>query len=148
MKSTRKLKEKIINTLMLCGQKKTGEKILIKTIKRLQKSTVKKSKSLLHVSVINATPTFKFNEQIMKRGKRKAVKSIPYFITNDTKRIVLALKTIKLTSSKNKDSISFISKFTKEILETSSLKSLSIEHKNDLQKQVLSTKRYLHKFRW
>ncbi len=59
------LKTKIINTLMISGKKNTGEKILLKFAKRLQKSSKKNFKSLVQLAIINSTPTFKLNEQIV-----------------------------------------------------------------------------------
>ena len=70
------LKNKIINTLMESGKKKTGEKILLKFLKLLQKSTDKNFKVLLQSAIIHSTSTFKLNEQSIKKGKRKAKKSL------------------------------------------------------------------------
>ena len=142
------LKNKIVNSFMVHGKKKTGEKILLKLVKSLQKNTNKNYKNLIQLAIINSTPTFKLNEQIMKRGKRKSVKSIPSFIPNDTLRINLALKLVRNVSLKNRDNIYFYESLSKEILDSVYFKSQSVDKKNELQKQILLNKRYLSKFRW
>ena len=144
----KKLKQKLINILMSSGNKRTGERIIKKSLKLLQKSTTKNHIDLIQLSVINATPTFKVNQQLLKKGKRKSKKEIPTFITNDSLRIMLALKFIKAASTKKQSSSCFYKNFIQEILGTLSMKSQSIEKKNELQKQTLINKRYLSKFRW
>ena len=142
------LKSKIVSTLMIHGKKNTSEKILLKFGKRLQKSTNKNFKGLLQLALINSTPTFKINEQVIKKGKRKAIKSTPSFIASESLRITTSLKSIKQVVSKSKGSMFFYETFAKEVLSTSALKSQVVDKKNELQKQVLINKRYLSKFRW
>merc|ERR1712127_1007248 len=127
---------------------KTGEKILLKFLKSLQKSTDKNCKVLLQSAIINSTSTFKLNEQSIKKGKRKAKKNIPSFIISDSLRIITALKLIKKVSAKNKSSNYFYQSLVDEILASSALKGQSVDQKNDVQKQILVNKRYLSKFRW
>jgi ribosomal protein S7 len=142
------LKDKIINVSMKKGKKHTGEKILLKFSKLLQKSTKKNFQNLVQLALVNSTPAFKLNEQAMKKGKRKSKKVIPSFIVKDSLRIMTALKFVTSVAYKNKRSISFYKSLVKEVLASSYLKSQSIEHKNKLQTQVLLNKRYLSKFRW
>ena len=142
------LKNKIINVLMKNGKKHSGEKILLKSSKLLQKSSKKNLKNLVQLAIINTTSVFKLNEQVMKKGKRKSKKIIPSFIVKDSLRIMTALKFIKTTVSKTKSSTNFYKSLGKEILASSSLKGNSIEQKTKLQNQVLLNKRYLSKFKW
>lgn len=145
---TTSLKTKIVNSFMINGEKKTSEKILLKALKSLQKSTKKNSKDLLQLFIINSTSTFKLNEQVVKKGKRKVTKSTPSFILNDSLRISTSLKSIKTVLKKSKQSNSFYSRLSEEILSSSELKGQVVEKKNELQKQILLNKRYLSKFRW
>lgn len=149
-KSTREisLKAKIVNSFMINGEKKTSEKILLKALKALQKSTNKNSKELLQRFIINSTSTFKLNEQVLKKGKRKVIKSTPSFILNDSLRISTSLKSIKRILKKSKQSNLFYSRLADEILASSELKGQVVEKKNELQKQILLNKRYISKFRW
>jgi ribosomal protein S7 len=142
------LKTKIVNTLMLSGKKNTGEKILLKFSKKLQKLSNKHFKKLVQLAIINSTSTFKLNEQIVKKGKRKAVRHVPSFIITDSLRITISLKSIKRSATKNKNSNQFYESFVNEIFMASSLKGHSVERKIELQKQILANKRYLTNFRW
>lgn len=142
------LKTKIINTLMISGKKFTGEKILLKSAKKLQKSTGKSFKSLVHLAVINTTPAFKVNEQIVKRGKRKTIRSTFSFITADSLRVMASLKFIRSAVNKSKGTVHFYERFTSEILSAAALKGSSVDKKNTVQEQALLNKRYLFKFRW
>lgn len=145
---TFQLKTKMVNTLMLSGKKKTGEKILLKLAKLLQKSNNKNFKSLIQLAIINSTPTFKLNEQIVKKGKRKAIKSTPFFIVTDSLRIMSSFKFLKTAAVRSTTSNHFYKILANEVLAASELKSQSVEKKNELQKQILLNKRYLSKFRW
>lgn len=141
-------KNQMVNSYMKNGKKHTGEKILLKLSKSLQKSTQKNSQSLIQLAVINVAPAFKLNEQIMKKGKRKSKKIIPSFIAKDSLRVMTALKSIKDIAQRNKSSNSFYKRLNMEVLGSSSMKSASTEQKTRLQNQVLLNKRYLAKFRW
>lgn len=142
------LKTKIINVLMVNGKKCTGEKILLKSAKKLQKLSTKHFKTLIQMAIINSTSTFKLNELIVKKGKRKTVRSIPSFVATDAYRVMLSLKLIKNAALKNKDSNEFYTSLANEILMASCLKGQSINIKTDLQKQILANKRYLTQFYW
>lgn len=142
------LKNQIVNIFMKDGKKHTGEKILLKLSKSLQKSTQKNFQSLVQLAVINVAPAFKLNEQTMKKGKRKSKKIIPSFIVKDSLRVMTSLKSIKDGVRKDKSSNSFYKKLVLKVLGASSMKSVSAEQKTKLQNQVLLNKRYLAKFRW
>jgi len=142
------LKNQIVNIFMKNGKKQTGEKILLKSSKMLQKSSRKKFQNLVQLAIINTTSAFKINEQVMKKGKRKSKKITPSFIVKDSLRIMTALKFIKSTVQKNKSSTNFYKNLANEILASFSSKSQSVEQKTKLQTQILLNKRYLSKFKW
>ena len=142
------LKQKIINSMMKNGEKKTIEKILKKSLKLIQKYDKKNHLNILKHSIINSTPIFKINVQSKKRGKRKVKKEIPTFINKNILRIVASFNFLSENALKNKDLNCFYQKITKEIIDSSLQKSRSIEQKNEIQKQVLLQKRYLLNFRW
>lgn len=139
------LKKKITNIIMKNGEKHTGEKILLKSSKLLQKLSKKKFKDLIQFSVINTTSAFKLNEQVIKKGKRKSKKITPSFIIKDYFRAITGVKYIKIAIEKGEN---FHKSFAKEILASSLLKSQSIEQKTKLQTKILLNKRYLSKFKW
>ena len=105
-------KNKIVNVFMKNGKKHTCEKILLKSSKLLQKSSKKNFKNLVQLAIINTTSAFKLNEQVMKKGKRKSKKVTPSFIIKDSLRIMTALKFIKSTIQKNKNSNNFYKNLT------------------------------------
>lgn len=141
-------KSQIVNVFMQNGKKRTGEKILLNVSKSLHKSTNKNLQNIVQLAVINSTPVFKLNEQIMKKGKRKSKKIIPSFIVKDSLRIMRALKSLKTIASKDRTSNSFYKSFGKEILDSSLFKGQSAEQKSKVLNQILLNKRYLAKFRW
>jgi len=139
---------KIVNVFMKNGKKHTGEKILLKSSKLIQKSSRKNFKNLVQLAIVNTTSAFKLNEQVMKKGKRKSKKVTPSFIIKDSLRVMTALKFIKNTVQKKKNSINSYKNLSNEILASSLLKGQSIEQKTKLQTQILLNKRYLSKFKW
>lgn len=142
------VKNQIVNNFMKNGKKYTGEKILLKLSKSLQKSTQKNFQIIIQLAIINITPAFKLNEQITKMGKRKSKEMVLSFIVKDSLRIMNALKSIKNVVQKDKSSSSFSKKLNKEILEASAARGLSVEQKTKLQNQISLNKRYLAQFRW
>lgn len=142
------LKDKTINLIMKRGKKTTGEKILLKFVKSFQKSNSKKFITLFQVSIINTTPVFSINTQVVKRGKRKATKDIPSFLSNHRSRISTSLNFLKQSVNKEKKNGHFYKMFAKEILTSSLATSSSIVKKNEVQKQVLLNKRYWSNFKW
>jgi ribosomal protein S7 len=142
------VKNQIVNNFMQNGKKYTGEKILLKLSKSLQKSTQKNFQTIIQLAIINITPAFKLNEQITKMGKRKSKEMVLSFIVKDSLRIMNALKSIKNVVQKDKSSSSFSKKLNKEILDASAAKGLSVEQKTKLQNQISLNKRYLAQFRW
>ena len=141
------VKNQIVNNFMKNGKKYTGEKILLKLSKSLQKSTQKNFQTIIQLAIINITPAFKLNEQITKMGKRKSKEMVLSFIVKDSLRIMNALKSIKNVVQKDKSSSSFSKKLNKEILEASAARGLSVEQKTKLQNQISLNKRYLAQFR-
>jgi len=142
------LKHKLTNLIMRDGRKKTVEKILIKSLKLLQKNNKKNHKNLLKNSIVNSTPTFKMTKQAKKKGKRKMNQEVPAFIKSDSLRINSAINFLISSSLKNKNNSHFYKRITHEIIDSFSNKGNSLERKTDLQNQVLKQKRYLLNFRW
>ena len=142
------IKHRICNASLNSGNKKTGEKNLLKTFKKLQKISNKKHSSIVSLAIKNSTPALKMNKQKMKRRKKKGSQDIPTFIQNNFLRINLALKYIVLNSIKRSEYKNFYNKLSNEILESSRFKSSSIDQKTELQKQILIKKNLFFKYRW
>ena len=142
------LKHRIYNSSMNNGNKKTVEKFLLKTLKKIQKTSNKRHSSMLMLAIKNSTPALKMNKQKMKRNKKKYNKDIPTFVQNSFLRINLSLKYIILSSIKNSEYNKFYTKLSNEIVESSAFKSQSTEQKTNLQKQILLQKNLFFKYRW
>lgn len=140
------IKKKLINHIMINGEKKTSEKIILNCYKELQKKTKKKTNELIKLAVISASPIFKLHIITNKKSKKKKVKEIPAFITNNNYRISLAIKFI--ISSIQKKGEHFYNKLNKEIILNSQQKGDAVQLKNNLQKKVLMRKKYLKFYRW
>lgn len=141
-------KNKLINVIMKGGNKRTCEGIFKKSLKELQKSTLKNHIELLKLSIVNTTPVFKLNQQVSKKSKTKLKRSTMVFIRNNLLRTASSLKYITEASAKKTNSSYFYQNFSQEILNASLSKGDSIERKVTLQKQAFLNKRYLTKFRW
>jgi small subunit ribosomal protein S7 len=140
------IKNKIINHLMLNGAKKTGEKILLKSFKELQKCSKKQPKRLIELAIIFSTPIFKIHKITNKKRKKKNIKEIPTIITAKSARISLAIKFI-LNALKNKKSNHFYTEFNKEIILNVKKEGFAIQRKNEVQKQVLLKKHFFSYYR-
>ena len=142
------LKNKIINVFMKNGKKKTVEKIIVKFVKTFQKSSTKRFTTLFQSSIINATPVFSVNTQVIKRGKRKVTKDIPSFLSNNSIRVTTAMNFFKQSVAKDKKNGPFYEMLAKEVLSSASITTSSVVKKIDVQNQALLNKRYWSNFKW
>jgi len=71
MKKKLEIKNKLINHIMVNGNKKTSEKILLKSFKNLQKDSQKQSKKIFQLAIINSTPIFKLHIHKIKKKRKK-----------------------------------------------------------------------------
>jgi small subunit ribosomal protein S7 len=142
-------KTKIINRIMINGQKSTSEKILFKSFKKLQKNTKKQVKKIFKLCLINSMPIFKLqiseNKKIRKKKRKPIVK--PVFLLNPKTRISLSIKFI-LDSLKKKSNVNYDLKLSKEILLSAENKGNSKNTVKEINKQVIQNKKYFNKYRW
>ena len=143
------IKNKLLNLLTTNGKKETMEKNFIKSLKKIQKTSIKSSKKIFQLALIYSTPIFKLHKIKNKKRKKKALKfkEIPGFIHNKNARTALAIKFI-LANTKKQNSKNFYSKLNIEILDCAKNKSYTIETKNNMQKDILTKKRYFLYYRW
>ena len=137
------LKNKIFNHLMLNGNKKTCEKFFLKSLKLIQKFSIKNHKNLIKLAIINSTPAIAIKQ--IKKKRKKNIKEFPFLLSKKI-RISLAVKDI-LTTSKKKESKNLDIILKQKIIESSQHKSTTIDKKNALQEYALSKKKYIH-YRW
>lgn len=142
-----KIKLKLINHLLKNGNKKTCENILLKSLKTIQKSSLKSYKKVLKMAIINSSSIFRIIKLKQKKRKKKSTKEIPMFIFKNFERISWSLKVI-LSYSKKQNVNNFYKKLKQEIMISSKNKGNSIDKKIDTHKQILPKKRLLLYFRW
>ena len=146
----RKIKNIILNHLMINGNKKTCETTLLKSLKNIQKDCNKPHKTIIKIAIINSTSAFRLIQLKQKKRKikkKKNSKEIPIFISNNNERIIWALKFIVQNIKKN-TTIKLHSKLTREIISNSQNKGNSLQIKTDLHKQTITKKRMFLYFRW
>lgn len=145
-----KLKKKILNHTLKDGQKKTSEKILIKTFKSLQKSQKKSHTEIVKLSIINATPTYRIIKlKNNRRRKKKFIKEIPAFLSTYKFRSSWALKyLIKTSQLHKKTSNIFHDQLKDETLLSAKQEGNTVKFKIETQKQALKQKKYFRHYRW
>ena len=107
MKKKFTIKNKIHNHLIKYGKKAKSEKILIKTIKKLQKETKKNSKNIINTTVFFTAPAFKVFIFTRKKRKKKTVREVPVFLSKKSGQLSYGIKLI-LKSFKNKNFIALL----------------------------------------
>jgi ribosomal protein S7 len=144
-KQNNNLKDKLINNLMIGGNKKTCEKIILLNFKLFQKTFFINHRKTIQLAVINTTPPFLIRHlKKLKRKKRKE-SQIP-FLPKKNIRISFAIKNILIDSSKKNVSKFYIN-LTNEIVASAQKKSEAIKKKNEIQEQAIKQKK-LARFRW
>ena len=142
MKLKNNVKSKLLNNLMLRGKKRTSEKIVLKSLKRFQKSDFKKnSKEFVKISLLNSAPSVQI-KQIKK--KRKNIE-FPFLLNNELKTSY-GLKSL-IKNSRNKKSQSFYKNFQLELLNSSNLQGNSVNSKKQIHENAFLKKKYAN-YRW
>ena len=144
----KEIKTRIFNSIMKNGKKRTGEKILLKSLKEIQKRSMKKTSNIISIAIKHTTPTLKLDHQKLKKKKRKTVQEIPTFIKNNFLRVNLSIKSIIINSKNNNTATTFSLKLANEFLNSTKLKSSSVEQVIEMQKQILSKRNVFFKYRW
>lgn len=137
------LKMLLSNHLMFNGNKRTTEKILLKSFKLTQKLVFKDHKQLFKTAMTNNAPIFSIKQ--IKR-KRKKKKEFP-FILKKSSRISFALKFILRKTHNNSNTLPFSHLFGNEMVNASKKHGDSVKYKNLLHEQSFLTKKYAH-YRW
>lgn len=139
------IKNKIINHLTCNGKKETSQKILLKTLKELQKTSLTQSNRLINLSIMHVTPIFKIHK-IIKKRKKKHTLEIPVIINSNKSRLSLAIKFL-LSPINNTKKDNFYIQFSKEILSSVYNEESSPQLKNNIQKQALAKKHLFYYYR-
>jgi len=137
-------KHKIQNHIMMSGKKKTAEKLILKSLKLLQKTIPKNVRTVLKYSVTNSSPTIYIKS--IERNRRNNLE-FP-FLLNKNKRLFYGIKSIVFFSNKKlKYSETFFESFNSEILNSSKKVGRSAQKKLDTHKEAFLKKKFSN-YRW
>ena len=133
------IKNIVIRSIIIDGNKETSENILQKAFKYIQKSNNK--------SNINLLKSFFINSQLILNIKKKESRNpIPFFLFNrHNERLKLCLKQIILRVRKKKSPTSL--SLSEEIINISEKRSSFLDFKNNLHKETFLKKKSAH-YRW
>ena len=135
----KKIKNRIYSQILKNGNLYTCEKLILKSLKRLQSNNNKSYKNMIKNALVNVTPVLEIR-QIMKK-KKKGLKEFPY-ILNKQNRISLGIKQLKNSSKSEFSNLLF-----QNILSFSKKKSEYLKKKELNQKTFNNKKKYAF-FRW
>ena len=133
-------KKNIYNTIMVNGKKHASEKIVLKVLKSLQK-TSKNCQSVFKLSVLNSSPVI-FLKQIKR--KRKQTKEFPFLLKSKL-RISYGLK--NLIKVCRKEILPFYKNLRIEILNSSNKIGKSFDAKIKTHQNAFSKKKFSN-YRW
>lgn len=136
------LNNKFINCLTLNGNKQISEKILFKTLKFLQQTSLKSVKNTLKFSLLNITPIITVHKN---KRKKRIINEIP-FLLKPTSRITIAIKNI-IKNTKKQSNNFFSENLKSEIVNNLKKNSSNVTQKFELQNYALKKKSFTH-FRW
>jgi len=130
----------LLNFLTYKGKKSVSEKLLNKSLRKIQKTVLKNSKLLLKVSIRNLSPVLSST----KIKRRKAVTLVPFFLKKP-KRLSQSIKLIVKGSKTHKSN--FIKTFSKEVIDSSNNKGIIKSKIKDIHFNSFNNKNFSH-FRW
>jgi small subunit ribosomal protein S7 len=136
------LNYKIINCLMVNGEKQVSEKIFLNTLKLLLQTSSKNIKSILIFSLLKITPIIIVHQN---KKKKRIINEIPFLIKRSL-RITKAIKNV-IKNTKNQSNIFFSEYLKNEIINILKKNSILLLQKEDLQNYALKKKAFSH-FRW
>lgn len=136
-------KKTIFNKIMKNGNKQTAEKLLFKSIKKIQKLNKKKNyKDVLKLSIVNSSPVV-----YLKKIQRKKKRSIEFpFLLSLKNRLSYGLKNIINCSNKINQN-SFYHNFTLELLNSSKKISQSVSKQKNVHQESFIKKKFSN-YRW
>jgi small subunit ribosomal protein S7 len=143
-----KIIEKFVNHITLNGKKATSEKLIIQSIKYLQKRYKNKnSDDLIKLALVYSTPIFWIYIYRNKKRRKKTFWELPGLIKNKLAWISLAIRFI-LQSIQQQEKKPFFIKLNKELSNNITGKSTSILLKNTLHQKVVTQKKYIRFYKW
>jgi len=133
---------KIINQIITNGKTSVSEKILLKSIKLLQKASTKNHKKIVKIALVNLTTLIKVKQLKQKRSR---FKEFP-FIINKKIRILQVFKQI-FEKLKNNAKTRIENQFVSEILQASKNVGINVNKRKSLYNYSFMKKKFAH-YRW
>ena len=137
------IKNNVVNQTTLNGNKFKSEKLIYKSIKKIQKVNKKKDfKNLLKTSIVNTSPIF-----YLKNIKRKRKKNTEFpFMLLKSLRVSYSFKFL-LHHCKNSKPSPLYLKLSNELVQSSKKDSQSVKHIEKLYKDTFAKKKFAS-YRW
>ena len=117
-KSKNIFKKTLINHIVKKGRKHTVEKIVTKSFKQIQKQQQKNVNNIIKTAVLNFTPTFRMIQLTNKRRRKKSIKQIPTFLSNNKSRSSWGLKNLINFSTQETSKTNLLFKLKNQFLLT------------------------------
>nr|YP_010377407.1 ribosomal protein S7 [Navicula tsukamotoi]QYB23094.1 ribosomal protein S7 [Navicula tsukamotoi] len=124
------------------GQKYTVEKILTKSLKQIQKQQKKNATNIIKTSLLNFIPAFRMIQLTNKQRRKKSIKQIPAFLSNNKSRSSWGLKNLTNFSPQETSKTNLLYKLNNQFL----LTTTKIE--NNQQNELSNKKKYFKYYRW
>jgi len=124
------------------GQKYTVEKFLTKGLKQIQKQQKKNVTNIIKTSLLNFMPAFRMIQLTNKRRRKKSIKQIPAFLSNNKSRSSWGLKNLTNFSPQETSKTNLLYRLKNQFL----LTTTKIE--NNQQNEISKKKIYFKYYRW
>ena len=147
-KSKNTFKKILENHITKNGQKHKIEKIIIKSLKQTQKQQQKNTKNIIKISIMRISPAFRLIKLTNKRRRKKSIKQIPAFLSNNKFRSSWGLKNLIKKSTNEISNTTLDKELSNKFLLTAELKNKNIELKTNQQDEASKEKKYFRHYRW
>jgi ribosomal protein S7 len=143
MMKRKTLKQSVFKRIMVNGNKRTSEKVFLKTLKLIQKTEPLKSfEAIFKTALVNSSPLL-----YVKQIKRKRKRTVEFpFLLNSNLKLSYAIKFLVLNSRKKKVQ-SFCKNLNLELLNSSKKNSTSFKQRIDLHKDGFAKRKFAN-YRW
>lgn len=141
---------KLVNLMILNGEKQKSEGIVLQSFKKLQKNSIKQSYELLKTTIKHLVPIYRFQSHTNKKVRKKPrqIKKKACLVLSPSYRLTLAVKYI-MGSIKHQKHSKMCDLISKEIILTCQCDSKSFNKRLNDQKQVLPNRKSIRQFyRW
>lgn len=132
---------KLINRIMTCGKKSTGESIVYQALQIMEKKTSKPPVTILEQAIKNATPLL----QVKPRRVGGATYQVPVEVAPD-RGLFYAIRWL-ITSARARGGKSMAEKLAAELNDASQGQGATIKKREDVHKMAEANRAFAH-YRW